>query len=142
MKGYHKIIDKYNKNQLIEMVEYIIDGNEEAKLDFLEYCQNHAFEGSRSMVAENQVELHWESAAMIIGEFDLYGGGDEADEDVVMHPTQESSETAEIQSKSTKVEERTTPFKGTGFRSPGSKRSWKPTSDCCGLTRSWMMPPK
>ena len=36
MKGYHKIIDKYNKNQLIEMVEYIIDGNEEAKLDFLE----------------------------------------------------------------------------------------------------------
>lgn len=34
MKGYHKIIDKYNKNQLIEMVEYIIDGNEEAKLTF------------------------------------------------------------------------------------------------------------
>ena len=25
MKGYHKIIDKYNKNQLIEMVEYIIE---------------------------------------------------------------------------------------------------------------------
>lgn len=61
MKGYHKIIDKYNKNQLIEMVEYIIDGNEEAKLDFLEYCQSHAFEGSRSMVAENQVELHWKA---------------------------------------------------------------------------------
>lgn len=92
MKGYHKIIDKYNKNQLIEMVEYIIDGNEEAKLDFLEYCQSHAFEGSRSMVAENQVELHWESAAMIIGEFDLYGGGDEADEDVVMHHLDEITE--------------------------------------------------
>lgn len=79
-----RLIGKFDKKQLQELIFYMVSANESAGEALLDYCQkkdsdvktdNHAF------IIENKVRQHWKNAAQIIQEFDSYGGGPESDED-------------------------------------------------------------
>ncbi len=79
-----RLIEKFDKQQLQELVFYIVSENVSAGEALIDYChkkdsktktENHTF------IIEKKVWQHWNKASEIIEEFDMYGGGLESDEE-------------------------------------------------------------
>ena len=78
-----RLIGKFDKKQLQELIFYMVSVNESAGEAVLDYCQKKdlgARTDNHTFIIENKVRQHWNSAAQIIQEFDSYGGGPESDE--------------------------------------------------------------
>ena len=84
-KTLNQLIDKYDKKQLIDLVDYIVNGSEAGQQALLDYCQKNSTPDNHIFIVEKQICQHWNKAAAIIQEFDMYGGGRESDEDDAYH---------------------------------------------------------
>ncbi len=84
-KTLNQLIDKYDKKQLIDLVGYIVNRSEAGQQALLDYCQNNSTPDNHIWIVEKQIRQHWNKAAAIIQEFDMYGGGKESDEDDACH---------------------------------------------------------
>lgn len=83
-KTITRLIGKFNKNQLLELIFYMVSENDSAGEAVLDYCQKRDSEletDNHTFIIEKKVNQHWKKAAQIIEEFDMYGGGSEMDED-------------------------------------------------------------
>lgn len=80
-KTLSQFIVKYDKKQLINLVCYIVKGNQAGQQALLDYCQKNSTPDNHILIIEMQIRQHWNKAAAIIQEFDMYGGGSESDED-------------------------------------------------------------
>lgn len=80
-KTLNQLIDKYDKKQLIDLVGYIVNRSEAGQQALLDYCQKNSTPDNYILIVEKQIRQHWNKAAAIIQEFDMYGGGRESDED-------------------------------------------------------------
>lgn len=83
-KMINRLIGKFDKKQLQELVAYIVSANESAQETLLDYCMKKDVDvksDNHTLIIENKVRRYWEKAAQIIEEFDMYGGGPESDED-------------------------------------------------------------
>lgn len=81
----NKLIGKFDKKQLQELILYIVSVNESASEALLDYCQKKDADvktENYTLIIENKIRKYWEKAARIIEEFDMYGGGFESDEDI------------------------------------------------------------
>lgn len=77
-----QLIAQYNKKQLEEIICYLVGRNKLVQQELLEYCQKNEKDSSNhNIIIENRIKQYWANASRIIGEFDMYGGGPEADED-------------------------------------------------------------
>lgn len=79
------LLGKFDKKQLQELIVYIVNADESAKELLLDYCQKKAADvntDNHTLIIESKMRQYWKKAAQIIEEFDMYGGGPEADEDV------------------------------------------------------------
>lgn len=81
----NQLIDKYDKKQLIDLVGYIVNRSEAGQQALLDYCQSNSTPDNHIWIVEKQIRQHWNKAAAIIQEFDMYGGGKESDEDDACH---------------------------------------------------------
>lgn len=80
----NRLIGKFDKKQLLELIFYVISVNDSAGEAVLDYCQKKDLESktdNHTFIVEKKVRQHWKKAAQIIEEFDMYGGGPETDED-------------------------------------------------------------
>ena len=73
-KTLKKLIDKYDKKQLIDLVGYIVKSNEAGQQALLDYCQENSTADNHMLIVNKQIRQHWNKAAAIIQEFDMYGG--------------------------------------------------------------------
>lgn len=83
-KTINKLIGKFDKKQLQELITYIVSVNEQAKVQLLDYCQKkeaNVKADNHALIIESKIQQYWKTAAEIIEEFDMYGGGPESDED-------------------------------------------------------------
>lgn len=80
-KTLDKLIGKYDKKQLINLIGYMVNTSVTAKQSLLDYCQKNSNPDNHIFIVEKQILQHWNKAADIIQEFDRYGGGRESDED-------------------------------------------------------------
>lgn len=83
-KTINSLIGKFDKKQLQELIEYIVSVNESAKELLLDYCRKKEADvktDNHTLIIESKIRQYWKNAAQIIEEFDMYGGGPEADDD-------------------------------------------------------------
>ena len=83
-KIINHLIENYDKKQLRELIAYIVSANELAEELLLDYCQRKESDvktDNHTLIIESKIKQYWKSAARIIEEFDMYGGGPESDED-------------------------------------------------------------
>ena len=83
-KIINRLIGDYDKKQLRELIAYIVSANELSEDLLLDYCQRKESDvktDNHTLIIENKIKQYWKSAARIIEEFDMYGGGPESDED-------------------------------------------------------------
>lgn len=80
-KTLNQLIDKYDKKQLIDLVGYIVNRSKTGQQALLDYCQKNSTPDNHILIVEEQIRQHWNKAASIIQEFDMYGGGSRSDED-------------------------------------------------------------
>lgn len=101
-KTIKKLIGKFDKKQLQELVTYIVSKSEQAREALLDYCQKNDTNtetDNHTLLIENKIQQCWQKVAPIIAEFDMYGGGPESDEDKVyatLRNMEELLEDAEI----------------------------------------------
>lgn len=83
-KTINTLIGKFDKKQLQELITHIVSVNESAQEALLDYCMKKDTDvktDNHTLIIENKVRRYWKKAAQVIEEFDMYGGGPEADED-------------------------------------------------------------
>lgn len=83
-KTINRLIGKFDKKQLQELIKYIVSANDSAKELLLDYCQkkeSDAKADNHALIIESKIQQYWKKAAEIVEEFDMYGGGPETDED-------------------------------------------------------------
>lgn len=83
-KTINRLIGKFDKKQLQELIGYIVSVNETAKEALLDYCEEKEADietDNHALIIESKIRQYWKNAAEIIEEFDMYGGGPESDED-------------------------------------------------------------
>lgn len=79
-----RLIEKFDKKQLQELVLYIVNKNAFAEETLLDYCHKKDSEtrtANHTLIIESKMRKHWNNASKIIGEFDMYGGGPESEEE-------------------------------------------------------------
>lgn len=92
------LLGKFDKKQLQELIVYIVNADESAKELLLDYCQKKAADvntDNHTLIIESKMRQYWKKAAQIIEEFDMYGGGPEADEDVAYTALEEMAKLLE-----------------------------------------------
>lgn len=80
----NRLIEKFDKKQLQELVFYLVSENALAEESLLDYCHKKNSKNSatdHTLIAENKIRKHWEKASKIIEKFDMYGGGPESEEE-------------------------------------------------------------
>ena len=87
-KTIKQLIEKFDKKQLQELIFYIINENASAEEALLDYCHKKDSEtrtANHALIIESKIRKHWNNASEIIGEFDMYGGGPESEEEEACH---------------------------------------------------------
>lgn len=102
-KTLKKLIDKYDKKQLIDLVGYIVKSNEAGQQALLDYCQENSTADNHMLIVNKQIRQHWNKAAAIIQEFDMYGGGSHSDEEDAYNELEEVVELIENNSTSWEI---------------------------------------
>ena len=83
-KTINRLIGKFDKKQLQELIAYIVSVNESAQESLLDYCEKKEKDiktDNHALILESKIRQYWKNASGIIEEFDMYGGGPESDED-------------------------------------------------------------
>ena len=83
-KTIYRLIGKFDKKQLQELIAYIVSVNESAQESLLDYCEKKEKDiktDNHALILESKIRQYWKNASGIIEEFDMYGGGPESDED-------------------------------------------------------------
>ena len=83
-KKMDKWIRHLNKDQLLDLIEYLVSVTESGEEAVMDYCQKKAVDGkvtNQTLIIEKKIRQHWNHARKIIDEFDEYGGGPESAEE-------------------------------------------------------------
>lgn len=101
-----KWIRHFNKDQLLDLIEYLVSVTESGEEAVIDYCQKKASDGNvtnQALIIEKKIRQHWNHARKIIDDFNEYGGGPESEEEKACDELNAMSELVECDDASWNV---------------------------------------